>query len=402
MTHNNQRIERASQASLHVPPGSRLSVALLSDAGSIHTMRWVHGLHQRGLKVHLISIKPPNSPLADGIEFHRLPWKAPHGYRLNARYLRQLLKRLQPDLLNAHYATGYGLLARLSRFSPVLLSAWGSDIYEFPTRSSWHRKLLRKNLESATCLAATSHAMAARMQELSPLPVTITPFGIDTELFSPGTLTERHVDKALRIGTVKSLEDTYGIDTLLEAYARLYRRIKAEDAALAQRLQLLIYGRGSRLDALSQQARDLAIDHCTTFAGHIEHHAVPDALRSMDIFAALSRADSFGVAILEASACRLPVVVSDADGPAEIVEDQHTGFIVPRENAEAAAQCLYTLVMDSALRERMGRAGRQLVDARYSWNHSVDIMLAAYRATIENAGLGQHSGRAPTPPSARS
>lgn len=356
---------------------------MLGPARSIHTIRWANGLARRGLQVHLISLETPDPSLYDErITQYRLPWRAPLGYFLAAPRLRALLKRIEPDLLNVHYATGYGLLARRARFSPVLLSAWGSDIYEFPNASTWHKALLQRNLDHATALAATSHAMQREMRGLTRRPIFVTPFGIDEALFQPARSAQAPAaDGPIVIGTVKALETHYGIDTLIQAFALLRQTLATSQPDMAERLVLRIYGAGSQLQRLREQAQAAHIAHLVEFKGRIPHADVPEALRALDVYVALSRMDSFGVAILEACSCALPVVVSNADGPAEVVVDGQTGYIVAREDAHAAADRLQELVLNPELRQRLGAAGRARVLREYTWSKSLDMMLDAYAET---------------------
>ena len=116
-----------------------MKVLLLGGANSIHTLRWANGLAGKGVEVHLASIHPLQDELDSAVKFYRLPYSSPAGYVLAAPCLKRLLKKIKPDLMNAHYATGYGLLARLSGFKPTLLSVWGSDVYEFPKKSLIHK-----------------------------------------------------------------------------------------------------------------------------------------------------------------------------------------------------------------------------------------------------------------------
>ena len=109
----------------------------------------------------------------------------------------------------------------------------------------------------------------------------------------------------------------------------------------------------------------------------------------MDIYVALSRLDSesFGVAILEASSCELPVVVSSVGGLPEVVEDQKTGFIVPKEDAEAGASAILKLTQDSSLRKQMGREGRKIVLKKYKWSDNVTHMEQVYQQVIKKYNI---------------
>jgi glycosyltransferase involved in cell wall biosynthesis len=240
--------------------------------------------------------------------------------------------------------------------------------------------LLRGNLRSATALASTSEAMARQVRRLVPElgSVTVTPFGVDLRQFSPRALASG--ERALTIGIVKTLAPKYGVDLLLRAFAGLIHE-SAVHGAVAD-LRLLVVGDGPDRAELVAMAGMLGIASRVEFAGAVPHAEVPSWLHRCDIYAAPSRLDSesFGVAVIEAGACGLPVVVSDAGGLPEVVLDGVTGLVVPREDAAALQAALRRLVLDEALRLRMGTAARAHVAAVYDWERCVDRMLACYLA----------------------
>lgn len=362
-------------------PGSR--IVLLAAANSIHTVRWANGLAGYGMDVHVVTMHAPLESMSSAVTVHRLPCPAPLGYYANACLLRRLLQRLRPAIVNAHYASGYGTLARLAQASPLLLSAWGSDIYEFPHRSRWHYRALWRNFAHATALGSTGHAMARRMQAIYPgKRPFITPFGVDVTQFAPRARPDGAQDGEIVIGTVKGLAPVYGIDRLLRAFVLLADRLRSEGSSMADRLALRIYGSGTAAASLGRLATSLGLDAGRVFCGAVPHQTVPQVLNGLDVFVALSRRESFGVAILESSACGRPVVVSDADGLAELTRDGETGFVVEGGDPEQASQRLYRLVTDTALRQTMGAAGRAHVQAHYTWQRSLDAMMQAYEQTI--------------------
>src|SRR3546814_9520160 len=113
------------------------------------------------------------------------------------------------------------------------ISDWSSDVgssdLDLPGKSPLHRKLLRGNLKSATQISSTSHCMARKTRAVLPTAViAITPFGVDETLFHPVPGTERRC--GITIGTVKTLAPEYWIDTLIKAFALLYKA-GAEDVA---------------------------------------------------------------------------------------------------------------------------------------------------------------------------
>lgn len=367
-----------------------MRVLLVGNLNVIHTARWANGLLRHGIDVHVASVAYRGQHrLEPEITVHELSWPRPYGYFLDAPRLRKLVQELRPDVVNAHYASGYGTLVRLAGVRPVLLSVWGSDVYDFPHVSPIHRRLVAANIRSAAAIGSTSHAMARVVRRIQAHEhVFITPFGVDERLFSPA-VRDRSGD-GIVIGTVKKLAPKYGIDTLLRAFALARERLLTLQPDVGRSLRLLITGEGEQEAALRSLAVDLAIADCVTFNGAVPHEAVPQKLRELDIFVALSRLDSesFGVAAVEASACGLPVVVSDADGLAEVTVNERTGLVVPKDHPGKAAEALIRLVLDPELRGRLGRAGREHVLERYTWSESVRTMAAALETT---AGLAQPS-----------
>jgi len=251
-------------------------------------------------------------------------------------------------------------------------------VFVFPDKSGLHRRTIRKNLEAADIVCSTGHVIARRTRQLCGdiRASEVTPFGVDLARFSavPG----RPRGNTLTVGTVKTLERNYGIDLLLRAFAHARSTIALGDAALAKSMRLLIVGGGRERRSLEELAGKCGISDVSDFVGPVPHDVVPTYLHKLDIYCALSRSESFGVAVLEASACGLPVVVSDVGGLPEVVVDGATGLVVERENLAAAAEAITRLALTPAMRTLMGQAGRTHVRENYDWNDSVTIMENVY------------------------
>lgn len=353
-----------------------MKVVFLAAGSSIHTVRWVNGLANAGYEIVLVTQHEVTEPISSAVKVRMLPYSGGKGYFLNALALRKILSEEKPDILNAHYASGYGTTAQLSGFKPLVLSVWGSDVYDFPTKSPIHKWLVRRNLLAATKVASTSNVMANQTMSIASLDISITPFGIDTTRFSP----RKKEGDGVVIGTVKTMASKYGIDTLLEAFAMLVQAEREFESRNYLNWRLRLVGDGPDIDKLKRQASDLGIADMVDFVGKVPHSEVPSELAKFDIYVALSRLDSesFGVAVLEASACGLPVVVSDAGGLPEVVEEYVTGYIIPRDMPEAAAFAINDLIIDSSKRKAMGEAGRKRVEDLYSWDQSVHAMSEVY------------------------
>jgi glycosyltransferase involved in cell wall biosynthesis len=218
--------------------------------------------------------------------------------------------------------------------------------------------------------------MAKVTEQVSPRMgpvIRVVPWGIDTSFFEPGV--EKAPSDTLVVGTVKTLEHKYGIDLLIRAFAEARAALPAE---VAQRMRLLLVGGGSLERELEALAAQVGVAEVTEFRGQVPFERVPSCLRELDIYVAASRSESFGVAILEASACGRPVVVAAVGGLPEVVRDAHTGIVVPREDVGALAGAILRLVRDESLRAQMGAAGREHVKRLYEWKDCVDLMEGVY------------------------
>jgi glycosyltransferase involved in cell wall biosynthesis len=371
-----------------------MKIAVLAVATNIHTIRWANALAERGVDVLLITQQPPrSSDYHPAVVFRILPFRGALAYALNAPILRYAFDRSGADLLHVHYAGGYGAMAWLSGIRRRLVSVWGGDVYDVPHRSFLHRRLVLGALRGALRISSTSHVMADEVRRLGITEqIDVIPFGVDTSAFR--TRPEAQGDDPFVIGTVKSLQRKYGIDTLIRGFTAAL----ADPAFAALNPILRIAGEGEARAEYESLARALGQNR-VRFEGHIDHGNVPDMLRQFHIYVAVSRDDSesFGVAIIEASACGLPVIVSDAGGLPEVVDHESTGLVIPRDSPSDLARAIVRLALDAPLRQRMGEAGRQRVQRQYEWSACVERMIQLYRELcVPPLGLPTRLQAAPT------
>ncbi|HEO1767215.1 TPA: glycosyltransferase [Acinetobacter baumannii] len=362
-----------------------MKTILLSSANSIHTIQWAKYLANLGIDVHVVSQHPASQDFPQHIPVYILPFKGFLGYFLNSFALKKLIKRIKPDIINVHYASGYGTTAWLTNFHPYVLSVWGSDVFEFPFRSSLHKYLLKRNLAAADTIASTSIAMSNQTQQFltSDRHISITPFGVDFSKFDKNRV-KKSDQNIITIGTVKTLKHVYGIDILIHALAKVYQLLKQQNNEFVEKIKFRIVGGGPDLQNLQQLACDLGIKDLITFVGRVEHQDVPEELGKLDVYVALSRQESFGVAVLEAQAMRLPVVVSNVGGLPEVVQSGKTGYIVETENPDQAAEMIVKLILDQNLREALAVNAENFARQNFSWEACAQNMQKVYQDTLVN------------------
>ena len=351
-----------------------MRVVYLADAPYIHTRRWVEHFAAAGWDTHVVSFRPAEIAGAtvhyvDG--FERIGRAR---YLIHAARVRRIVKKLQPDILHAMHLTSYGFLAALCDTHPLLTSVWGTDILEAPTWTPLHNRLTRFALKRADLVTATGLALADATLRYMPEgePVTVVPYGVDLERFSP--IERQPPDAQLVVGTVGRLSMEKGLDVLLEAYA----------LAIVDHLdmKLVIAGEGPERAKLARLAKDLDIEANVSFLGEIPHEGVPAVLATFDIFAMPSRAEGFGVAAIEAAAMGIPVVGSDVHGIPDVVDHSSTGLLVPPGDAQALARAISRLADDVELRQTMGENARTFVAERYDWRENTAQMERIYNDMV--------------------
>jgi glycosyltransferase involved in cell wall biosynthesis len=129
-------------------------------------------------------------------------------------------------------------------------------------------------------------------------------------------------------------------------------------------------------------------------AGWRGHDDLPDGLNAADALVLPSVREQFGQVIVEAMACGLPAIAVDAHGPATIIEDGETGWLVPPDDEDAMVEALVELVNDEAERTRRGETAYRAAREQYSWPALVESVAEVYAEAAERrepAGDAPHS-----------
>ena len=365
-----------------------MRIFILSDIHSTHTQRWVKALADKGCEIFLFGLLA-----CDDSCYRSLPHVTVYNYgftfhttsRLNRwilgkalyfkslRTIKKKIKEFKPDIVHAHYASSYGLLGALTHFHPFVVSVWGSDVYSYPQAGFIYKKLLQYTFKRADLILSTSQCMAQETNKYTHKSIGITPFGVDTQLFKP----EETDKQDFVIGTVKTLSANYGIDLLIRAFAEISQRPTNKN------IRLWIVGDGPDKAQLQELCHQLNITEKVDFKGFVNNNELPAIYNAFDIMVALSHKESFGVVAIEAMSCGCPVVVSDAEGFCEIVDNGTDGVIVPRGDYKAAAKAIQKLVENADLRHTLGQNGREKIMQQYQWELNVNQMIDYYKTLLK-------------------
>jgi len=364
-----------------------MNLLILAPASNVHTLRWCNAFDQMGHKVYLASQHKKINGYNEDIEFIDLPVKNIFGYYLNSYILERKVKDLNIDVVNIHYASGYGTLGRLLGFVNTVVTTWGSDILIYPKKNIFNKKILIKNLRCAKKITAASYILAQETSLYTKTKVDIVPFGVVVNDFKKDlrNLCEKiKNDEKIYIGTVKSLEDVYGIDILIRAFHFLITELLVDKKELSKKLYLKIVGDGSLEKKYKKLAVDLNIHEKIIFKPKVQHSKVKSELDSLDIFCALSRSESFGVSVVEAGINKLPIIVTEVGGFKELISNHYNGILVPNEDFRTAARALLFILNNPILAQEIGENAYTEFSQKFDWNNNVKSMLDIFYSLSES------------------
>jgi len=233
--------------------------------------------------------------------------------------------------------------------------------------------ILRYNFSKADRILSTSEVMKKRVMQFSPKEIEVTPFGVDVDLFHPGKVDfPLFSDAELVFGMIKTMNRIYGVDLALLAFKQVMDRFPE------RRLKLLLVGGGDTDNEFRNLAERMGISTHVHFTGRIEQSEVPHYHRMIDVFLNPSRAESFGVSVLEAMACGRPVIVAKTGGLEEIVTDQVNGLYCEPGNSESLAERMIFLTENSDFRNELAEGARNHVMLKYDKVQTDQLVLRIY------------------------
>jgi len=360
-------------------------------------------LARRGHDVHVFTANYPGTP-ADppGVTVHRLAAPIHAG---NAPLMPSLLWRLRGfDVIHLHYPFLFGgeLAAFSSWHSAVpLVMNYHSDLipvgWKGPIFSAYERVVSPRLFRYArrVIVVTAAHGRTARAAPILAHrgeAVIEIPNGVDLSVFRPLEQRDRdlareklglHGERGKRpilvfVGSLDAAHHYKGLRVLLRAFA-----------AVRTRALLVVVGDGNDRRRYEAITSELGIADDVLFAGAKPPPELARILGAADGLVMPSEVpESFGMVLIEAMACAIPVIASDSPGPRSIVDEGRDGFLVPPGDVQALSRAIETWTeIGDAKRHAMGCAGRRKVEERYGWSRIGDQLEALYTDVMAERSL---------------
>jgi glycosyltransferase involved in cell wall biosynthesis len=364
-----------------------MKICFLAHAAKIHTRRWVRYFREQGHQVSLVSLTPAEPE--PGIACYILPcrWRVSYE-RTNWHYLLQLprlwkiVREIQPDLLNAHFLSSYGVLGALirPRHCPLVISLYGSDILLIPRKSFLHHWAASFALRQADMVISVAqhmtHMLSTYIDRNTPL-LTLQ-YGVDTRSFFPPAPFAPRAPVCL---SNRAMVSTSNLETLLGAACVLKNQ--------HSRLRIHLAGDGEQSTVLRKKAAALQLDDWVSFLGRVDHIRMPELLRAAALYVSTSHSDGASLSLLEAMACGTFPVAANIPANREWITDGVNGYLVPPFSAAAFAEKLNAAWRQPELRRTAAVHNWALIREKGDYLINMSRVETAFAVLLLRKGIPQ-------------
>lgn len=352
-------------------------------------------LAQRGHEVHFVSYAHPfrlprflRNTYFHEVEVSRYPLFEYPPYSLAATVaMHEVATQRHLDLFHVHYAVPHATSAWLAKQMledpgelQIVTTLHGTDITLVGQDPSY-RSIVKFSIERSDRLTAVSEFL--KRETIATFgcfgcDVRVIPNFVDTEIFGRGTDVHRRRNRnALAnddekiIMHISNFRPVKRVGDVVRVSARVMEKVPA---------RLIFVGDGPDRPMAEEKARSLGIGDRVVFLGKQE--SVAELLACADLFLLPSESESFGLSALEAMASEVPVVGTRCGGLEELVEDGHTGRLLPVGAVDAMAEAAIEILADSERLRAMGRAGRAEAEEVYSVERIISMYEAFYEEVL--------------------
>ena len=355
--------------------------------GQRQSLFLVKELRRQGFSVYFVF--QPGSPLhqkALEANLPTIPLNMRHEFDLLA-IIRLAWAMKRKNCLLAHFHDAHGLAIGLaaSSLAKVPLRIVSRRV-DFPLKKNFlSRRKYNKNIDA---IVAISQGVKKVLIE-SGLPLSkikVIPSGIDFTPYKEASSSDylrrefSFAEDDYLVGMIAHLADHKGHKYLIRA-----TRILREKAP---KVKVIIVGEGPMRLELTREVHNSGVEDIVFFLGF--RHDIPRILASLDLFVLSSYLEGLGSIILDAMACRLPVVATRVGGIPEVVKHGQTGILVPARSPTALAKAILKLYNDRKLASRLGQQGYEVVHGKFSAESMAAKMIRLYEKLAKEKGFRLH------------
>ena len=352
----------------------KFRILLLADSRSFHIERLVAQLRRHDCRVLTASLE------RGSVHHYHLKAKLPIrplSYFLAGGQIRAIAGRFNPDIIYAHFATGYGYAAARAVKSltiPMVLNIWGSDILMADRPMTFRRHKARLALKRANHVFADSEYLLTAARRLFDNPNgDVIPWGVERE-FLTFHKKDYGFHTPLKIIVPRAHEPVYGNLFIVTALAGLINDGK---------VQLTFPEFGSQAKSFSRGVQSL-VGEKIQYYRKLPRREFIELMAQHDVYLSNSQSDSSPVSLIEAMALGLLPVAADIPGVREWLTAE-SGFSYPTGNAGALVEAIKDLVEGTNRFENMRARNLERVKAEALFEDNIGRQVEVMRSVAKGA-----------------
>ena len=285
------------------------------------------------------------------------------------------------DIIHVQWPIPNGLGALFLKYLykiPYINTIHGEEVYLSRRYHTIPILKLLVNNSSKTLTNSSATLKVSLDSGLKKHKFEIIPFGVDTEFFRPIKLEKN--EEIFQILSVGYLIERKGFDYLVKAVKEVLKT--------HSEVRLNIVGSGPLEMQIKKLIHELGLDDTVKILDNVSDEELLNLYNSSDLFVLPSIVDSqgnmegLGVVLLEAMACKVPVIGTDTGGIPDIVDDDETGLLVPEKDILEISRAIIKLIENGDLRESIITNGYEMVKNHFSWEQIAKEYIKSYNSVV--------------------
>ncbi len=314
--------------------------------------------------------------------------------------IRKIIREFKPDIVHSH-ASKAGALGRLAAFAekvPVVVHTFHGHVFHSyfgKVKTGMYKSIEKHMAQRSDAIIAISKIQESELvNEHKVVPsdkAIVIPLGFELQRFTENREEKR---KSFR-DEYKLKEDCVAIGiigrlTAIKDHKFFFEVIKRLTETNTKAIKVFVVGGGELFEPLKKSCEDqalLEVDGVSDnrspiiFTSWIKE--IDKVMAGLDLVALSSKNEGTPVSLIEAQAAGLPVISTDVGGVGDVVLNNKSGFVIPKNNLEIYSEKLQELISNQQLRQEFGHRGQQHVQEMFSIERLVNDVSALYKGLLE-------------------
>ena len=301
---------------------------------------------------------------------------------------RKIIKKINPDIIHAHYLTNYGFAASLINHHPFIASVYGSDVFVNPKQSILMKFVVKRTLKKADILVPTAEFTEKYLVEKFDLPkdkIKRISWGTDLKIFHRGYKKEvKRLKKSMKIKkgspiviSNRSMAPIYQIEKIIESIPYVVKKYP-------NAIFIFLRGSGSleyekKLKLLTKK---LNVEKNTRFISRlILPKEMAIFLNASDISISMVKSDQFAHSIMESMICNTIPIVSNIEVYEQYLKDSVNAFFVNPNPKQISEKIIFSLE-NLKLKKQFYNINKKIIKENENWDKNIKNIEELYKILL--------------------